>query len=68
MADAAELSPKEARIEQAADQAARVLSGEQVRPPRRTSLPHVLRQATRNAPLHSLAIAFLLGVIAARRR
>jgi hypothetical protein len=27
-----------------------------------------LRQTTREAPLHSLAIAFLLGVLIARRR
>ncbi len=63
------VSPEDRRIQQAADNAARVLSGEQdklVSAKRR--LANTLRRVTREAPLHSLAIAFLLGVLIARRR
>lgn len=62
--------PQEARVQQAADEAYRVLTGDEVPPlPRRRSrVAQVLREATREAPLHALAVAFLLGVLVARRR
>lgn len=61
--------PEEARVQQAADEAFRVLTGNEVPPPRRGSrIVQVLREATRDAPLHALAVAFLLGVLFARRR
>jgi hypothetical protein len=60
---------EEARVQQAADEAFRVLTGNEVPPPRRrVRVSQVLRDATREAPLHALAIAFLLGVLVARRR
>ena len=37
-------------------------------PPRRTKLSETLRRMTVEAPFQSLAIAFLLGVLIARRR
>jgi hypothetical protein len=62
-------STEEARVQQAADEAFRVLTGnEDEYPPLRTRLSETLRQATLEAPLHSLAVAFLLGVLLARRR
>ena len=63
------LSLEEDRIQKAADQAFRVLDGDEggVTPARRRFLWD-LRQVTKNAPLHSLAVAFLLGVILSRRR
>ena len=61
--------PEEARVQHAADEAFRVLTGNEVPPPRRQSrVAEVLREATRDAPLHALAVAFLLGVLVARRR
>ncbi len=61
--------PEEARVQEAADEAFRVLTGKEVPPPRRrVRVSQVLRDATREAPLHALAIAFLLGVLVARRR
>jgi hypothetical protein len=64
------LSPsEEARVQQAADEAFRVLTGdEDVRRPVGEHLVETLRQLTREAPLHALAVAFLLGVLIARRR
>lgn len=61
--------PEEARVQQAADEAFRVLTGNEVPlPRRRVRVAQVLRGATREAPLHALAVAFLLGVLVARRR
>ncbi len=61
--------PEEARVQQAADEAFRVLTGNEVpRSPRRFRLGQVIAEATREAPLHALAAAFLLGVLVARRR
>ncbi len=61
--------PEEARVQEAADEAFRVLTGKEVPPPRRrVRVSQVLRDATREAPLRALAIAFLLGVLVARRR
>jgi hypothetical protein len=57
-------------VQHAADEAFRVLTGDEAPP-----LPHrrmrgtqVLRDATLDAPLHALAVAFLFGVLVARRR
>jgi hypothetical protein len=57
-------------VQHAADEAFRVLTGDQAPPsPRpRTRLADVLREATREAPLNALAVAFVLGVLFARRR
>ena len=62
--------PEEARVQHAADEAFRVLTGGEAPPlPRRhMRVAQVLRDVTREAPLHALAIAFLLGVLVARRR
>jgi hypothetical protein len=61
--------PEEARVQQAADEAFRVLTGEEAPPLRRRSrVGQMIREATREAPLHALAVAFLLGVLVARRR
>lgn len=61
--------PEEARVQHAADEAFRVLTGDEAPPPRgRMRVAQVLRDATRDAPLHALAVAFLLGVLVARRR
>jgi hypothetical protein len=58
------LSPEEARIQQAADQTFHVLEGvEGAVPSARNRFFENLRQVTVEAPLHSLAVAFLLGVI-----
>jgi hypothetical protein len=57
-------------VQQAADEAFRVLTGDEgVRPLLEQRFAAALRrQATLGAPLHSLAVAFLLGVLIARRR
>jgi len=70
MTDVGLSPPEEARVQQAADEAFRVLTGNEVPlPPRRQSrVAQVIREATREAPLHALAVAFLLGVLVARRR
>lgn len=61
--------PEEARVQHAADEAFRVLTGKEVPlPRRRLRVAQVLRDATLDAPLHALAVAFLLGVLVARRR
>ena len=61
--------PEEARAQRAADEAFRVLTGNEVPPPRRgVRASQLLRDVTREAPLHALAVAFLLGVLVARRR
>jgi hypothetical protein len=63
------LSPEDARIQQAADNAVRVLNGEQAKfASAKRRLADALRIVTREAPLHSLVIAFLLGVLIAKRR
>lgn len=62
------LSPEEARIQNAADEAYRVLEGDQPGPSATTQLLNILRARTREAPLQALAVAFLLGVIVKRRR
>jgi hypothetical protein len=58
---------EEAHVQQAADEAYRVLTGKAEPLPRR-HLAERLREVTLEAPLHALAIAFLLGVVIARRR
>ena len=69
MSDAGLSSTEEARVQHAADEAFRVLTGnEDELPPLRTRFSESLRRATLEAPLHSLAVAFLLGVLLARRR
>jgi hypothetical protein len=62
-------STEEARVQQAADEAFRVLTGDEDELPRRgIRWSETLRRVTTEAPLHSLAVAFLLGVLIARRR
>ena len=69
MTEAGLSPPEEARVQHAVDEAFRVLTGNEVPPPRRgLRVAQVLREATREAPLHALAVAFLLGVLFARRR
>jgi hypothetical protein len=62
--------PEEARAQQAADEAFRVLTRKEDEYPRPTYDRWIegLRRATFEAPLQSLAVAFLLGVLIARRR
>jgi hypothetical protein len=57
------------RIEQAAGHAQEILTapGEQLAPPSRR-LVDIISDATRRAPLQSLMVAFLLGIVIARRR
>jgi hypothetical protein len=63
------LSVEEARIQSAADEAYRVLEGEERSPASAaTQLLDVVRARTREAPLQALAVAFLLGVMLMRRR
>jgi hypothetical protein len=60
---------EKAHVQQAADEAFRVLTGEQDElPPQRDRFIEALRQATLQAPLHALAVAFLLGALITRRR
>jgi hypothetical protein len=60
---------EEAHVQQAADDAFRVLTGEKDElPPPRDRFLETLRQATLQAPLHSLVVAFLLGALITRRR
>lgn len=67
MTEAAGLLGSEGRIDRAAD-AIRGMTKEMVQelPARRVRLPEKLRQLTMEAPLHSLVIAFLLGVLIGR--
>lgn len=69
MTEASGLMGDEGRIEHAAD-AIRGMTKEMVDelPVRRPRLSERLREMTLEAPLQSLAIAFLLGVLIARRR
>lgn len=62
------LSAEEARVQTAADEAYRVLEGEEPTPSATTQLLDMLRARTREAPLQALAVAFLLGVMLKRRR
>ena len=62
------LSAEEVHIREAADQAYRVLEGEEPRPPSsRALLLETMRTVTREAPLTALAVAFLLGATLGRR-
>ena len=62
------MSAQEARVRQAADQAYRVLEGEEAAlPASGEGLLNIIKRATREAPLQALAIAFVLGVMFARR-
>jgi hypothetical protein len=69
------LSAEEARVREAAGQAYRVLEGEEPSPLASRSpvasgdrLLKLLTDATREAPLQALTIAFILGAVLARRR
>jgi len=63
------LSQQEARIQNAANEAYRVLEGEEPAGRGATAqLLGILRARTREAPLQALAVAFLLGVMLMRRR
>jgi hypothetical protein len=74
MADMTDISPgmvpeEDAHVQQALDSAAEVLEGEShALASAKHRVTDALRLITREAPLHSLAIAFLLGVLVARRR
>lgn len=58
-----------ARVQEAADNAEQILSeATDMFAPSRRSLTDAIVYVTREAPLHALAIAFLLGAIIARRR
>jgi hypothetical protein len=59
---------EEAHIQQAADEAFRVLTGNEEPAPRPLRVSRILCNLTREAPLQALTIAFLLGVMVARRR
>jgi hypothetical protein len=62
-------SPENTRIQQAADNAVDVLSGDQDKlAAAKRRFADALRSVAREAPLHSLVIAFLLGVLVAKRR
>ena len=62
------LSAEEAHIREAADQAYRVLEGEEPRPrSSRDLLLETMRAVTRESPLTALAVAFLLGATLSRR-
>jgi hypothetical protein len=61
--------PEDVHLQQALDNAVEVLEGESdAFASAKLRFKDALRRATREAPLHSLAIAFLLGVLIARRR
>jgi len=62
------LSVEEARTQSAADEAYRVLEGEQPAASATAQLLDILRARTREAPLQALAAAFLLGALVMRRR
>ena len=62
------LSAEEKHIREAADQAYRVLEGEEpLRPNSRALFLETMRAVTREAPLAALAVAFLLGATLGRR-
>jgi hypothetical protein len=65
------MSAEETNIREAADQAYRILEGEEPTPLPPASgdrLLKLLRNATRETPLQALAIAFILGAMFAWRR
>ena len=68
MSEAGLSAPEEERIQQAADEAYRVLTGDELEESPARRLAQSIRQATLEAPVHALAIAFLLGILVARRR
>ena len=69
MADEVLSAPEQERVQQAADEAFRVLTGREDYPSRpKGRMTDMLCRATVEAPLQSLAIAFLLGILIARRR
>jgi len=69
MTEAGLSEPEQARVQQAADEAFRVQTGREGYPSTpRGRVIEALRQFTVEAPLQSLAMAFLLGVLIARRR
>lgn len=69
MSDVGLSASEEARVQHAADEAFRVLTGDEADPwPIRAQMIDTLRKVTVQAPLHALAVAFLLGVLVARRR
>lgn len=59
---------EEAHIQSAADEATRILGGGDAPNPLGRQLIAAIRHVTVEAPLHALAVAFVLGVIVARRR
>jgi hypothetical protein len=63
------MSAEETHVREAANQAYRILESEEPAPrPSGDRLLKLLINATREAPLQALAIAFILGVMFARRR
>jgi hypothetical protein len=63
------MSAQETHVREAADQAYRILEGEKLAPrPSGDRWLKLLSNATREAPLRALAIAFILGAMFARRR
>lgn len=69
MTKASGMAGDEERIDHAAE-AIRGMTKEMIQelPATRARLSEKLRQMTMEAPLHSIAIAFLLGVLIARKR
>lgn len=62
-------APEQEHVQQAADEAFRVLTGHEDYPERpKARVVEMVRRATIEAPLQSLAVAFLMGVLVARRR
>ena len=69
MTEAGLSEPEQTRVQKAADEAFRVQTGREGYPGTpRGPVIEALRQFTVEAPLQSLAVAFLLGVLIARRR
>jgi hypothetical protein len=69
MTDVGLTPSEEARVQQAADEAFEVLTGNVVPPKQpRSGVARVLREAVLEAPLQAITVAFLLGVLVARRR
>ena len=69
MSDVGLSASEEAHVQHAADEAFRVLTGDKSDLlPIRAQIVDTLRKVTIEAPLHSLAVAFLLGLLIARRR